>query len=345
MNTIAKIGVRELDGIVPKARACALFDLPRSSLYYQSIPKEQQKPRGGGVQPNAITDAEKTVILKYLHSERLCDKSPRLAHTQLLDDGRYLGSPRTFARILADNGESVDRSLQHHKQPRPRPRLVASSCNAVWSWDTSPLRSTQRSVFFHLYVILDLYSRYAVKWHVDDAESSDVAETLFREAAALYNVDTSALGVHGDNGPIQRSDAIRDCFVELGITKTHSRPYVSNDNAYSESLFKTAKYHPVYPWCFSTLQEARAWANEFFTYYNTDHYHSGIAMLTPASVYFGTADEIIQQRQVTLDDAFAAHPERFRNGQPVAKRPEPAWINKPSDDDVREGAGRATKLN
>ena len=187
-------------------------------------------------------------------------------------------------------------------------------------------------MFFHLYVILDVFSRYVVKWHVAEIESAEIAEKLFRDAIAEHDVDPEALGVHADNGPIQRAIVIADCFGELGITKTHSRPYVSNDNAYSESLFKTAKYQPVYPWQFDDIDDARRWADGFFAFYNTDHYHSGIAMLTPASVYFGTADEIVERRQQTLDEAFAKQPDRFRRGRPLAKRPEPAWINKPTEE-------------
>jgi putative transposase len=282
-------------------------------------------------QPNALSDEERQAILDRLDSQRLRDKSPRQAHAELLDDGEYLASPRTFARVLSHNDQSVDRQPQRQKIERPKPQLVAEDCNELWSWDTSPLATTATGVFFHLYVILDVFSRFAVRWAVELVESAEIAEGLFRSACGTYDVTTARLGVHADNGPIQRAIVIKDCFVELGITKTHSRPYTSNDNAYSESLFKTAKYQPTYPWQFETLQQAQTWADDCFTHYNYDHYHSGIAMLTPASVYFGTADEIIERRQETLDAAYAAHPERFRTGKPVAKRPEPAWINKPAE--------------
>jgi putative transposase len=310
VNSIAKSGVEELIGICGKQRACSLFDLPRSSFYYRPVALHQQHPRGGGVQPHALSEHEREHIVDRLNSERLRNKSPRQAHAELLDDGEYLASPRTFARILASKGQAVDRQLQHHKQPRPVPRIVANDCNELWSWDTSPLATITKGAFFHLYAILDVFSRYAVCWSVEEVESAEIAEQLFRDAIATHDVDATKLKVHGDNGPIQRAIVIADCFSELGITKTHSRPHVSNDNAYSESLFKTAKYQPEYPWQFENINEARGWADAFFTHYNTNHYHSGIAMLTPASVYFGTADEIIERRQQTLDAAFEANPDR-----------------------------------
>lgn len=336
MNALARKGVQSLCETIPVEQACDALDLARSSYYYESIPRDQQRPRGGGVQPHALSEAERMTILERFNMPRLVDASPRHAYAELLDDGEYLASPRTFARVLASVGQNVDRSLQHQKQQRPIPRLVARKCNELWSWDTSPLATTQDGVFFQLYVIMDIFSRYAVDWTVEEVESSEIAKQRFELAFARYSVDTATLGIHADNGPIQRAHLIRDCFAELGITRTHSRPHVSNDNAYSESLFKTAKYSPTYPWRFETLSEANGWADGFFTHYNTDHYHSGIAMLTPASVYFGTAPQIVAKRQAALDAAYAAHPERFRNGKPIAKYPSEAWINKPSDDPENE---------
>ncbi len=336
MNVLARVGVQTLSNSMPIEHACDALDLSRSSYCYQPTPKAQQRPRGGGVQPHALSETERMRIINRLDSKRLRDASPRRAHTELLDDGEYLASPRTIARVLESADQNVDRSLQHHKHTRVVSRLVARKCNELWSWDTSPLASAQEGVFFQLYVILDVFSRYAVDWTVEDVESSEIAKQRFELAFARYHIDTASLGVHADNGPIQRAHLIRDCFAELGITKTHSRPYVPNDNAYSESLFKTAKYSPAYPWRFNTLDEARGWADGFFTRYNTDHYHSGIAMLTPASVYFGTAEQIIAKRQRVLDAAYVAHPERFRNGKPIAKSPTEAWINKPADDSEGE---------
>lgn len=216
--------------------------------------------------------------------------------------------------------------------------LCAIVPNDIWSWDTSPLATTVKRVFLHLYVILDIYSRFAVAWSVESGERSLHAETLFERACDRDDVDANALIVHSDNGPIQRSNIIDDCFGELGITKSYSRPHVSNDNPYSESLFKTAKYQPTYPAAFDDIDQARQWANETFTHYNYELYHSGIAMLTPASVHFGTHAEIVVNRQITLDAAYAEHPERFRNGKPTAKSPGPAWINKPSTTPDEKGA-------
>ncbi|MBI4739665.1 transposase [Candidatus Woesearchaeota archaeon] len=336
MNTIAKQAVVSLVDVVEITKACSLFGLARSSYYYQPIPIAQQQKHGGGKQPNALSAAEQDKILNLLTSDRYCDRSPRQAHAEMLDDGLYLASPRSFARILQKNGQSRNRQLQRSDMVRPKPVAVANDCNELWSWDTSPLATTTKRLFFHLYIIMDVYSRFAVRWLVAPVERAEIAEKLFRDACATYDVDTTDLVSHSDNGPIQRSDLIADCFKELGITKSHSRPHVSNDNPYSESLFKTAKYQPGYPWQFETIEQAQAWADQCFLNYNFNHYHSGIAMLTPASVYFGTAVEVIQRRQLVLDDAFKVHPERFRSKPPIAKGPQPAWINKPADQPSKE---------
>jgi putative transposase len=340
MNTIAKDAVTSLVPVVDVQDGCDALGFARSSFYYAAIPADQQHKRGGGLQPNALSDDERIEILSRLDSERLCDSSPRQAHASLLDDGVYLGSPRTFARVLASNDQSADRRLQRPGVARVVPMLCAIVPNDIWTWDTSPLATTVKRVFIHLYVILDIYSRFAVDWSVETAENSLLAETLFLRACERDGVDANALIVHSDNGPIQRSNVIDDCFSELGITKSYSRPHVSNDNPYSESLFKTAKYQPEYPDKFETIEQARQWANDTFTHYNYELYHSGIAMLTPASVHFGTYPEIIMNRQFTLDEAYLEHPERFRNSKPTAKSPGPAWINKPAmTPDEKEAKG------
>lgn len=341
MNAIAKDAVNEMAPIVDVKQACNLFGIARSSFYYRAIPVDKQALRGGGLQPNALSDDERDEILVRLDSDQLCDSSPRQAQVALLDEGTYLGSSRTFARVLAGNNQSANRQPQRQALTRQVPMLCAVVPNDIWSWDTSPLATTTKRVFFHLYVILDIYSRFAVGWSVETSESSDHAEALFGRACQRDGLDSDGLIVHSDNGPIQRSNVIAECFGELGITPSNSRPHVSNDNPYSESLFKTAKYQPAYPGSFDNIDQARQWADGTFTHYNYELYHSGIAMLTPASVHFGTYKEIIVNRQVTLYAAYAKHPERFRNGKPIAKGPTPAWINKPAalpDDKGVKGA-------
>jgi putative transposase len=327
MNAIAKDGVQELQPLLDIRSSCDALSLATSSFYYRSIPADDQKQCGGGTQPNALDETERAAILERLNSDQFCDASPRQAHAGLLDEGTYLASPSTFARVLKSQGQSADRRQQRQGVARVVPMLCAVVPNDVWSWDTSPLATTIKRVFFHLYVIMDIYSRFAVKWSVESREDSTLAYTLFQQACE--NTDAAAVIAHSDNGPIQRSNAIADCYSELGITSSYSRPHVSNDNPYSESLFKTAKYMPEYPQAFENIEQARRWADETFTHYNYEHYHSGIGMLTPASVHFGTHHEIIEQRQQTLDDFHGKHPERFRNGKPVAQQPKPAWINKP----------------
>lgn len=330
MNAIAKDGVQELQPLLDVRASCDALGLASSSFYYQPIPADEQKQRGGGIQPNALGEAERTAILQRLDSDQFCDLSPRQAHATLLDEGTYLASPATFARVLKSQGQSADRRQQRQGVARVVPMLCAVVPNDVWSWDTSPLATIVKKEFFHLYVIMDIYSRFALKWSVEPREDAKLAEQLFQRACEDSDVDMTAVIAHSDNGPIQRSNAIADCYSELGITSSYSRPHVSNDNPYSESLFKTAKYMPEYPQEFETIEQARRWADGTFMHYNYEHYHSGIGMLTPASVHFGTHHEIIEQRQKTLDDFYNQHPERFRNGKPNAKQPKPAWINKPA---------------
>jgi putative transposase len=336
VNAIATDAVNELREVIGVTKATALFGLARSSYYSKLIPPEQQRQRGGGVQPNALSDAERQEIRDVLHSGTYIDKTPYDVHSSLLDDGKYLASIRTFYRILENDGESTRRQHSRTAAPRPVPVLCATKPKEIWSWDISPLASTKKGTFFHLYAVMDIYSRFVPGHCVEEVEDKDLAKVLFERICSEQDIEPETLTIHADNGPQMRSGTLDELFAMLKIERSHSRPHVSNDNAYSESLFKTTKYEPTYPGKFETLEDARAWCASFFTTYNYEHYHSGIGLLTPASVHFGTWPEIVAQRQLTLDDAYAKNPERFRKGRATAKTPQPAWINKPNSVDTKE---------
>jgi putative transposase len=330
VNDIATEAVAELRRNTSISHAATLFGLARSSFYCERIPIEQHRRRGGGVQPSALTEPERQAIREVLHTKANVDKTPYDVHASLLDDGKYLASVSSFYRILRANGESTRRQLSRTAKPRPVPVLCAEKPNQVWSWDISPLASTKKGEFFYLYAVLDIYSRFAPGFCVEEVEDKELARALFEKTCTEQGIAPGTLTVHADNGPQMRSTTMDELFGLLKIDKSHSRPHVSNDNAYSESLFKTTKYEPTYPGQFETLEQARSWCAEFFAFYNYEHYHSGIGFLTPASVHFGTWPQVVAQRQIALDAAYDANPERFRRGRPVAKQPQSAWINKPN---------------
>jgi putative transposase len=337
MNAIATDAVGELRDVIGVRRATALFGLSRSSFYYHPVPKDERRPRGGGTQPNALGDHERAGILAVLRGDAHVDHSPYDVYAALLDEGRYLASIRSFYRVLEANGETAARSAQRRSTgPRPVPVLCARRSKEIWSWDISPIATTMRRRFFYLYAVIDIYSRFVPGWCVEEVEDKDLARDLFEKTCEDQQIEPGTLTVHSDNGPQMRSDAMNEFYAIAGISQSRSRPRVSNDNPYSESLFKTAKYVPLYPGSFETIDDARLWFASFFAHYNYEHYHSGIGLLTPASVHNGTATEIIAARQCVLDDAYRAHPERFRKGRPTAAAPEPAWINRPANADQKE---------
>ena len=331
MNAIAQDAVNELAPVIGISKAAPLFGLSRSQMYYQPKQKDQHNKRGGGLQPNALNGPERSEILSVLHSSQYIDDSPYEVYASLLDNGHYLASISSMYRILRENGETMPRSSQRKAQEkRPIPVLCATKPNEIWSWDISPICTFVKRRFFYLYAIIDLYSRFVPGWCVEEVEDKDLARELFDRTCTEQGITKGTLTLHSDNGPQMRSDAMNEFMAIAGITKSRSRPHVSNDNPYSESLFKTAKYVPTYPGSFATIENARLWFNTFFSYYNHEHYHFGLGLFTPSSVHNGTIDEIVILRQQVLDNAYEAHPKRFINGKPLVRTPEPAWINRPA---------------
>ncbi len=319
-----------LAAVTSTSVACALLGKPRGSHYRdrQSVPlvPAQRAPRASP--PNALTVAEQDAIITALTSPRFCDKSVAQTWATLLDEGTYLASMSTMHRLLRLIGQAGDRRDQASHPTRARPELLATKPGEVWSWDITKLRGPDRGIYYDLYVILDIYSRYVVGWTVAAREDAELAKDLIEQAAQLHGAPVS---LHADRGTSMTSKPVAQLLVDLGVARSHSRPHVSNDNPYSEAAFKTLKYAPAFPANFGSLADARAFCEQFFAYYNHEHRHSGIALHTPASVHYGTAAEVSQQRQATLHAAYDANPIRFRHRRPEPPQlPEAAWINQPS---------------
>lgn len=318
--------------------ACAVLGRARAT-HYRRHPVTPPRPRPAPVphrdrpQPAALTGSEREQVLAVLHSDRFADAAPAQVWATLLDEGTYLCSQRTMYRLLErEHGHVTDRRNQATHPPRVRPELVATRPNEVWSWDITKLKGPTKWTYYYLYAVIDIYSRYVVGWMLADRESSELAKTLFNETVKKERVKRDQLTIHADRGSSMASKPVAFLLADLGITKSHSRPRVSNDNPYSESNFKTLKYCPTFPGSFGSLAEARMFCADFFTTYNEHHRHSGIGLMTPTMVHTGQAEEIHAQRTAALHAAHAAHPERFRRGTPKPPSlPEPSWINKPTD--------------
>ncbi len=319
--------VAELAALTSLATACALLGRPRASHYRAQQPAvpHQRTPRPAP--PNALSTDEREQILQVLHSPRFCDKSVAQTWATLLDEGVYLASMSTMHRVLRACGQARERRRQASHPARAKPELLATAPGYVWSWDITKLRGPERGVYYDLYVVLDIFSRYVVGWTVAAREDADIAKNMLQQAMAVHGRPGS---VHADRGTSMTSKPVAQLLVDLGVARSHSRAHVSNDNPYSEAQFKTLKYAPVFPDRFGSLADARAFCEQFFTYYNHEHRHSGLGLHTPASVHHGTAAEIRAQRAVTLDAAYTAHPDRFRRRPTPPKLPTAAWINQPS---------------
>lgn len=289
--------------------------------------------------PNALSEAERQQVLTVLRSVEYCDLAPAQVWAKLLDDGVYLCSIRTMYRLLAIAGENRERRRQRTHPAKKKPELCATRPNEGWSWDITKLRGPERGVYYELYVIIDIYSRYVVGWTVAERETGELAEAFIAHAFRSQGIEHDQLWLHADRGTSMTSKPVAQLLVDLGVARSHSRPHVSNDNPYSEAQFKTLKYCPAFPDRFGSIQDARTFCTAFFTYYNHEHRHSGIGLHTPASVHYGTATEIREQRAVVLDTAYNTNPARFGHRRPQPpKLPTIAWINEPSREALIQNA-------
>lgn len=279
----------------------------------------------------ALSSQERSIVVAELNSQRFVDLSPRQVYAKLLDEGTYLCSVRTMYRILGENNSLRERRDQLTHPKYSKPELLASGPNEVWSWDITKLKGPEKWTYFYLYVILDIYSRCVVGWMLAHRESADLAKKLIQETIEKQQVSSDQLILHSDRGPSMTSHSVAHLLANLGVTKSHSRPHVSNDNPFSESQFKTMKYRPDFPQKFGSYQDALSHCRQFFTWYNEEHYHSGIGLLTPISLHEGRAAEVIEKRESTLKVAFQRTPERFVHGIPKPlQAPKAVWINPPS---------------
>jgi putative transposase len=319
----------ELGQVVGVRRACETLGVSRASLY-RGRQAAATTPKAPAVSPRALTNQERQEVKDVLYSERHADSSPRQVYAKLLDDGRYLCSVRTMYRILQEDDASHERRNQLRHPEYTKPELLATKANAVWSWDITKLRGPQKWTYYYLYVILDIYSRYVVGWMLAHAESSDLASRLIRESVEKQQVSEDQLILHSDRGPSMGSHNVAQLLATLGVTKSHSRPHVSNDNPFSESQFKTMKYSPEFPNRFDSFDQALSFCRTFMGWYNDQHYHTGIGLLTPAMVHYGESDHVLDSRSEVLQAAFQRHPERFVSGPPKRLQlPTEVWINPP----------------
>ena len=318
----------ELSKKIGKRTACTALGLPRSSLYRAQKPcRVQASPKAS---PRALSQPEKDAVRQELNSERFQNFAPREVYATLMDEGRYLCSYRSMYRILSGNNEVRERRNQLRHPNYTKPELLATAPNQLWSWDITKLLGPSKWTYFYLYVILDVFSRYVVGWMIAERESAALAEELISQTCARQGIQRGQLTIHADRGSSMTSKPVALLLADLGVTKTHSRPHVSNDNPYSEAQFKTLKYRPDYPTRFGCQQDARAWANTFFDWYNCEHHHTGLALLTPVDVHFHRAQVVLQKRQAVLRAAYEKTPERFVKGPPVpAQLPKTVWINPP----------------
>ncbi len=333
--------IEPLAQILGIEKACQALDIPRASYYrfrHSRLQPAQTPDRARGrlsaprpKPPWSLSAQERKIVLELLNSDRFMDKAPQEVYATLLDEGRYLCSISTMYRILEENDEVRERRRQRRHPKYEKPELLATQSNQVWTWDITKLKGPKKWTYFYLYVILDIYSRYVVGWMVADCEDSSLARHLIDQSLEKHHILPGQLTIHSDRGPSMKSKPVAMLMSDLGVTKSHSRPYVSNDNPFSESQFKTLKYRPEFPERFGSIEDSKQFCRSFFSWYNTEHRHSGIALLTPEMVHYGRTEEVIKQREITLMQAYETHPERFP-GKPATPPalPEAVWINKPA---------------
>jgi len=327
--------VEELTPIIGTRPACRALGASPATIYRRRRPPEPRPRRPRPKPARALSETEREAVLGALHDERFVDSSPAAVWATLLDEGRYLCSERTMYRLLAESGSSRERRNQLTHPPYAKPELLAKRPNELWSWDISKLKGPAKWTSYHLYVILDVFSRYVVGWTVQERESAALAEALIAQACEQQGISRGRLTLHADRGSAMRSKPVAFLLGELGVTKTHSRPHTSNDNPYSEAQFRTLKYRPAFPARFDSIEQARGFCRSFFDWYNHEHRHSGIGLMTPATVHHGRAKKAHAARQAVLTAAYAANPERFVRKAPTPPTlPEAAWINKPKSEEV-----------
>lgn len=319
--------------------ACDALAVSRASFYRhgsQGDPENKQRPTCRH-SPLALTEEERNHVIELLHSEQFIDLAPHQIYAKLLDQGRYVCSVSTMYRVIkSEHGHVQDRRNQVHRASYVKPELLATGPNQVWSWDITKLKASVKWTYFYLYVIIDIFSRYVVGWMVANSEQKALAKQLIEQSCTKQNIEPHQLTLHADRGSSMKSKAVAELLVDLGVIKTHSRPHVSDDNPFSEAQFKTLKYCPQFPERFGCIQDSRAFCKDFFSWYNNEHQHTGIGLMTPCQVHYGLAEDIYQARAEVLKAAFEKHPRRFKGAVPQPPHlPQEVWINKPKDENCQ----------
>lgn len=314
--------------LVGVVAACTVLGVSRAGFYRDRAPSQQAAPRP--TPARALTAQENATVIEMLDCDRFADKAPREVYAELLDEGSYLCSVRTMYRILSKHGQVRDHRDQCRHPSYVKPELVARAPNQVWSWDITKLAGPQPGVYYCLYVVMDIFSRYVVGWTLARTEAAEIAKAFLADAFRRHDIKPGQLVCHADRGVPMTAHSTALLYSKLGITSSFSRPRVSDDNPYSEALFKTVKYRPEIPERFGSIEDGRATIAALFDWYNDRHYHTGIALLTPADVHFGRSEQIIEARQRTLDTAFEQHPERFAKPPVHPKPADASWINPPA---------------
>lgn len=329
----------DLEAVTSLKTACKLLGANRSTIQRRRQPPKLGPPKPRPEPSNKLTEPERQHILGVLRSPQYCDLAPAQVWARLLDDGTYLCSISTMYRLLRIAGENRERRRQRTHPARKKPELIATTPNEVWSWDITKLAGPERGIYYELFVIIDIYSRYVTGWIVAAAETGELAEAFIADTIDRQQVGRNQLTLHADRGSSMTSKPVAQLLVDLGVNRSHSRPSVSNDNPYSEAQFKTLKYCPAFPTRFGSIADARTFCEAFFDHYNHVHRHSGIGLHTPASVHYGTVIEIRAQRAATLTAAFEANPARFGHRPPTPpKLPSVAWINEPNQQALIQSA-------
>ena len=309
-------------------KACEALQVPRASFYsfFRHKKPIEDKPRP----PLALSEQEEQDILDILHSKRFQDLAPTEVYATLLDEGTFLCSIRTMYRILDKHQEVKERRKHVSRTHYVKPELLATGPNQVWSWDITKLKGPRKWTYYYLYVIMDIFSRYVAGWMIAETENASLAKQFIAQTCEKQDIIEDQLIIHADRGPSMKAKLVAELMADLGITKSHSRPYTSNDNPYSEAQFKTLKYCPKFPERFGSIQDARSFGREFFSWYNNEHKHVGISLLPPAQVHYGLAEQTIDSRNKVLYEAYMRNPNRFKHKIPRhPKLPTEVWINKP----------------
>lgn len=318
----------ELSLVTNTKSACNGLNVARSTYYRAMQPTKKKKKSKD--HPLALRIEEKQKVLDILHSPCFIDKTPYETYASLLDQNQYLCSISTMYRILNEQNEVKERRKGHRQNNYSKPELLANNPNEVWSWDITKLKSHTKWNYYYLYVIMDIFSRYVTGWMIEERETGALAKDFLEQTINKYDINENQLTIHADRGSSMKSKTVAQMLSDLNVMKSHSRPHVSNDNPFSESNFKTLKYNPEFPERFGSIQDAREFCRKFFDWYNNEHYHTGIALLTPKVVHFKLDKEVIKERNNTLKVAFENNPARFKNITPSHKNlPDAVWINKP----------------